>query len=175
MTNPKNIPSRARTGGLSERKKVLVDSQQQNNSGLEKKSGHLLTTRTDARGRTQNIRVVVKVYASTYDHYAVVYADKICQACGFINLKNCTIDPFSGGKNCGFRVIPKDCEGNTVTFITNSPADLEEWLNVFTSSDSSKPTIEFPLTSSKSPSRSVSPLMPTLEEDEETENERSEE
>ena len=174
MTLPKNIPRR--TGGsLDNRKHACADSKTQNSSGLEKKSGHLLTTRTDARGRTQNIRVVVKVYASTYDHYAVVYADKICQACGFINLKHCTIDPFSGGKNCGFRVIPKDCEGNTVTFITNSPADLEEWLNAFTYSDSSKPTIEFPLTSSKSPSRSVSPPMPTLEEDEETENERSEE
>ena len=141
--------------------------------GIETKSGTLFTTRTDPSGRTHKIRVRVEVYTSTYDHYAVVYPDKICRACGFINLKNCTLEAVTG-PSCGFKVIPKDCEGTTVTFLVSSPTELEEWMEACTNQDTSSKS-EYPSGLSRSPTLSPhSPLMPTLEEDEELAEEEEE-
>ena len=176
-TRPKNIPRRGTPNSISppalspSRENVL-----DNYTGLEKKSGNLYITRTDpVTRRTHNIPVVVKVYTSTYDHYAVVYPDKLCSSCGYINLKNCALDTFTGRK-CGFKLIPNDCDGKPMTFLTNNPAELEDWVEACTPSDPvANSRGEFSISSSRSPSIPHSPLMPTLQEDNENSDTNDEE
>ena len=69
-------------------------------------------------GVDRKFRVLLKVYTSMYDHYAVVSQDRaIVKDCGYVKLKNCTI--LGNEKDLTIQVVRRNCEGLTLTFVTS--------------------------------------------------------
>ena len=74
----------------------------------------------------RKIRVRLSVHYNHFERFAVVSQDKVlCKDCGYINLRNCTVR--ETGDN-SFQIIPRDCDGNMLTFTVPSSQEVKEWL-----------------------------------------------
>lgn len=128
-------------------------------SGVKpQRSGAVLMT---LPGSKQQVRVVLSVYSTNFDRYAVLSSDKaLCKDCGYINLKTCGVRRM---EDKSFQVLPRECHSAALTFTVSKPCEMEDWLSVFQCPVSECPT--------SSPKKSLAlkdkALMPTLEEDEE--------
>lgn len=136
---------------------------------LEIKSGRLSLVQMH-KGRKMRIQVFVRVYRSSFEHYAVLFKDqKFSLQSGYISLKNCIVDKMSG-KDHQVRVTLNDFEGTGVTFESNTCKEAEEWHEALQPQIvSSSPTLSN-ITPSLSPVIPRSPLMPTLAEEEESDD-----
>jgi hypothetical protein len=134
---------------------------------LEIKSGRLCLVQMH-KGRKMRIQVFVRVYRSSFEHYAVLFKDqKFSLQSGYISLKNCIVDKTSG-KEHQVRVTLNDFEGTGVTFESNTCKEADEWQEALQPQImSSSPTLSA-IAPSLSPVIPRSPLMPTLAEEEES-------
>ena len=74
----------------------------------------------------RKVRVRLSVHYNHFERFAVVSQEKIiCKDCGFINLRNCIVR--ENGENC-FQILPKDCDGNVLTFTVPSSQEVKDWL-----------------------------------------------
>ena len=74
----------------------------------------------------RKLRVRLSVHYNHFERFAVVSQDKIlCKDCGYINLRNCTIR--ESGDN-SFQILPRDCDGNVLTFTVPSSLEAKDWL-----------------------------------------------
>lgn len=136
----------------------LIESSKPKSDGLPKKSGPVSMVQT-VKGRLLKNRVVLSVYQSSYDRYAVVSQERIIvKDCGYINLKYCRVENVTmKGLENAFQIIPRKCEGNVLTLSVSNSQELEEWINVLKSDscDQTSPRNSFSLDflSSSPPSR----------------------
>lgn len=154
------------------------------NGGLPSKMGPVWLVQPGPGGRPRKTRVRLSVYNSNFDRYAVVSQEKlICKDCGYINLKNATIREVETNSSClnrlntqpegvktgqcSFQIVPKHCDGNVLTFLVSSKAELSDWLKAM---DNSTQESSLGLKDSLSPRKPLSPrsprpAMPILEEE----------
>ena len=131
---------------------------------LEVKAGHIKQViRTDSRERRKD--VFVRVYRSQFEHYAVVYQNKVfCKACAFINLKSCVVSVDLSVRQIIIR--PYNDDGIAVVLEADQYT-VESWIDAFSLST-------MPVKGSLSPLLSPviprSPTMQTLLESEEEED-----
>ena len=85
--------------------------------------------------------VQVKVYRTSLEHFAVLYPQKkVCRPLGVLNLRNTCVERLPGGKQPGFIVRQRGFDTPMcLTFLSESPRDLDSWVLAFTSRSS--PTI----------------------------------
>ena len=135
--------------------------------GLEVKSGNLYLIQAH-QGKYVKISVHVRVYQSSFEHYAIVNRDcKFTSKGIFVNLKNSTVLRSNGCDN-EFLMVPDNVEGTSYTFQARTASEVEDWAEVLSSSVSQgSPTSGHP-TPSVSPAIPRVPLMPTLTEEEES-------
>lgn len=136
---------------------------------LEIKSGRLCLLQHH-KGRKMKVQVFVRVYRSSFEHYVVLYKDqKFSVQTGYISLKNCIVDK-SNNKEHQVRVTLNDFEGTGVTFESNTCKEADEWFEVLHPQFlSSSPTLSS-ISPNLSPVIPRSPLMPTLAEEEESDD-----
>lgn len=83
--------------------------------------------------------VHVKVYRTSLEHFAVVCPQKkVCRPLGVINLRNTCLEPLATEtKQPGFVVRQRGFDTPMcLTFISESPRDLDSWIVAFTSRSS---------------------------------------
>lgn len=137
--------------------------------GLEVKSGRLCLVQQH-KGRKMKVQVFVRVYKSSFEHYIVLYKDqKYSLQSGYISLKNCIVDRCSG-KEHQVRVTLNDYEGTGVTFESNTCKEADEWHEALQSNILSSSPTSSAISPSLSPVIPRSPLMPTLAEEEESDD-----
>ncbi|KAL4230562.1 hypothetical protein ACF0H5_010942 [Mactra antiquata] len=137
--------------------------------GLEVKSGRLCLVQQH-KGKKMKVQVFVRVYRSSYEHYAVLFRDqKYSLQSGYISLKNCIVDKSSEKEN-QVRVTLNDFEGTGVTFESNSACEVDEWYEALQPQLSSSSPPLSSISPSLSPVIPRSPLMPTLAEEEESDD-----
>ncbi|KAF2894864.1 hypothetical protein ILUMI_11311 [Ignelater luminosus] len=97
----------------------------------ETKSGSL--TLIAMNGRRQGVNV--KVYRTSLEHFAVLYPQKkICRPLGVINLRHTNVETLNDKQQPGFKVRQQGYDTPmTLTFLCESPRDLDSWLVAFTS------------------------------------------
>lgn len=140
-----------------------------NGENLEIKSGRLCLLQAH-KGRKMKIHAFVRVYRSSFEHYAVIYKDqKYSQQFGFLSLKNCTVSKDTAKENL-LRVTLNDFEGTGVTFESRSGTEADEWLDVLQPQIVSGSPPMCSMSPSLSPVIPRSPLMPTLAEEEESDD-----
>lgn len=141
----------------------------QTDSSSEIKCGRLCLIQ-EHKGKKMRINMFVRVYRSCFEHYAVLYRDqKFSLQSGFIGLKNCTVS-ICTGKDNQIRVTLNDFEGTGVVFESQSKREVEEWVEALQPQIlSSSPTLSS-ISPSLSPVIPRSPLMPTLAEEEESDD-----
>lgn len=136
------------------------------NDNSEIKCGDLYLLQT-VQKVTRRIPVYVRVYRTTFEHYAVFYQNrKFSKASTYINLKHCSVCGDTDFVN-QIRITTDDAEGNVVVLETDTlPA--RGWLEAFQE--------KFPLSPKKgslspklSPMIPRSPVMQTLHETDEEE------
>ena len=133
--------------------------------GPEIKCGHLCLLQSHA-GKKRKISVFVRVYRSCFEQYVVLYRDQnYSLQFGYVSLRNCTVTLSEDIKN-QFKVILNDLEGSGLTFETDTHSEAREWMHTLQTT-SSLPIQTMPLNMSPVTCKSRSPLMPTVEEDEE--------
>ena len=117
------------------------------------------------KGRTLRMQVFVRVYRSSYEHYAVLYKDqKYSSQSGYINLKNCSISRCTDKDN-QLRVTLNDIEGTGVVFESNTHKEAEQWAEALQPHIISTSPPKGSITPNLSPVIPRSPLMPTLTEE----------
>lgn len=141
-----------------------------NDSSSQIKCGCLCLLK-EHKGKKMRIPVFVRVYRSCFEHYAVLYKDqKYSLQSGYISLKNCIASSVTGGKDNQIRVTLNDFEGTGVEFECSSKREAEDWLDALQPQIlSSSPTLSA-ISPSLSPVIPRSPLMPTLAEEEESDD-----
>lgn len=134
---------------------------------LEIKSGRLCIVQMH-KGKKMKVQVFVRVYRSSFEHYAVLYKDqKYSQSSGYISLKNCKVSKDTA-KEHQVRVTLNDYEGTGVTFESNSANEAAQWLDALQPQIASSSPPLCSMSPSLSPVIPRSPLMPTLAEEEES-------
>ena len=135
--------------------------------GMEIKSGNLIMVQC-CHGKQVRVPVIVRVYHSTFEHYAVFYRDcKFTNAAVYVSLKHCTV--FTSDKNTReIKLVPENIEGSTLTFEVNRPTDVCDWIKAFQSQNSTSP-MRGPLTPKLTRSAMMPVLQESLEESEEEE------
>lgn len=158
-----------RSAGVCINTNMCKENLPQNDSSSEIKCGRLCVIQ-EHKGRKMKVHVFVRVYRSCFEHYAVLYKDqKYSLQSGFINLKNCTAS-LSTGKENQIRVTLNDFEGTGVVFESHSNLEAEDWLDALQPQIlSSSPTLSS-ISPNLSPVIPRSPLMPTLAEEEESDD-----
>uniref|UniRef100_T1J1R1 PH domain-containing protein n=1 Tax=Strigamia maritima TaxID=126957 RepID=T1J1R1_STRMM len=74
-------------------------------------------------------RVIVKVYRTSLEHFAIVYPDKsVANPCGCLNLKNSRVEPVDNC-DCSFRVVHKSCDVPAIQFRAESEEKRNVWLS----------------------------------------------
>lgn len=137
--------------------------------GIEIKSGRLCLVQHH-KGRKMKIQVFVRVYRSSFEHYVVIYKDqKYSLQSGYISLKNCIVDRASE-KEHQVRVTLNDYEGTGVTFESNTRSEADEWHDALQPQILSSSPTSSAISPSLSPVIPRSPLMPTLAEEEESDD-----
>ncbi|KAB0796514.1 hypothetical protein PPYR_10575 [Photinus pyralis] len=83
-------------------------------------------------GRRQGVNV--KVYRTSLEHFAVLYPQKkICRPLGVINLRHTTVENLND-KQAGFKVRQLGYDTPmSLTFLCESPREIDTWLAAFTS------------------------------------------
>ncbi|KAL3879071.1 hypothetical protein ACJMK2_031394 [Sinanodonta woodiana] len=126
----------------------------------EVKSGSLCLIQ-QCGGITRKAHVFVRVYRSSFEHYAVICKDqKFSAQSGYMSLKNCTVCKCEDKDN-QLRVTLNNFEGNGLIFECRTKLEVQDWIDAL------------------QPNRSISPLplpiiprtllMPSLEEESESE------
>jgi len=114
-------------------------------------------TMVNACGCKNDVRVVVKVYRTTLEHFAVVYPDKVvCKPIGFINLKNCSVGCLMNSSRT-VQIVQKSCDGGLLTFRAESPSEAKKWMEAFQNNKMNRKSLDDALNVS----------LPILEEEEE--------
>ncbi|VDI54131.1 Hypothetical predicted protein [Mytilus galloprovincialis] len=73
--------------------------------------------------------MVVQVYKTRFEHYAVIHRDmKFTNTAVYMNLKKCQVR--KRGTN-EITLIADNIEGNSLTFLTRNIAEVESWIGVF--------------------------------------------
>jgi len=92
---------------------------------IELRSGSV----TLVNGGGRRLRVLLKVYRTSLEHFAVLYPDKLvtcCKPMGFVNLKNCAV----GGWRRTIQITQRGCDGDVLTFECADAKDNKMWLDV---------------------------------------------
>lgn len=88
-----------------------------------------LVRSSSACGCGADLRVVVKVYRTSLEHFAIIYPDKvICKPFGFVNLKHCRVQLLRNNALV-MQVVQQSCDGGIVTFRADSPLEAKTWLD----------------------------------------------
>ncbi|VDI54130.1 Hypothetical predicted protein [Mytilus galloprovincialis] len=75
------------------------------------------------------VSMVVQVYKTRFEHYAVIHRDiKFTNTAVYMNLKKCQVR--KKGMN-EITLIADNIEGNSLTFLARSLAEVESWIGVF--------------------------------------------
>jgi len=84
-------------------------------------------------GRRQGVNV--KVYRTSLEHFAVLYPQKkICRPLGVINLRHTSMENLNDKQEPGFKVRQQGYDTPmTLTFLCDSPRELDSWVVAFTS------------------------------------------
>ena len=132
----------------------------------EVKSGSLCLIQ-QCGGITRKAHVFVRVYRSSFQHYAVIYKDqKFSAQSGYMSLKNCTVCKCEHNNN-QLRVTLNNFEGNGLIFECRTKLEVQDWIDALQPNSLHTPH----------PNRSISPLptiprtllMPSLTEESESE------
>lgn len=94
---------------------------------IELRSGSV--TLIGGAGSPHNLRVILKVYRTSLEHFAVLYPDKLmtcCKPIGFINLKNCNV----GCWRRTLQIAQRSCDGGVLTFDCADVKETKQWLEV---------------------------------------------
>ncbi|GAB6020342.1 hypothetical protein CHUAL_003054 [Chamberlinius hualienensis] len=94
---------------------------------IELRSGSV--TLIGSAGSSHNLRVILKVYRTSLEHFAVLYPDKLmtcCKPIGFINLKNCNV----GCWRRTLQIAQRSCDGGVLTFDCGDVKETKMWLEV---------------------------------------------
>ena len=76
----------------------------------------------------RKLRVRLTLHHSYCERFVVVSQDKVlCKDWGYINLGNCTVR--ETGDN-GFQILPRDGDGDTLTFAVPSQQEVKDWVQV---------------------------------------------
>lgn len=95
----------------------------------EIRCGALTMVRSSSCGCGSDVRVVLKVYRTSLEHFAVIYPDKaVCKPFGFINLKNCRVQLLRNNTRV-MQIVQKSCDGGVLTFRADTPVDAKMWLD----------------------------------------------
>lgn len=141
---------------------------QQNYEGLEIKSGNLFMIQDNIyrKNKTEKLPVLVRVYKTLFEHYAVVYRnEKVPNTATYISLKNCQVSQCDGRR---INVIPNNLEGTKVIFEIPESDDVTEWLTALTPTcNTVHDTGIQSFTPPSSPRIPKSPTMPPVQEDDE--------
>lgn len=75
--------------------------------------------------------VLVKVYRTSCEHFAVIYPQKkVCRPLGVMNIKNIILERLDNG----FKIRQKGFDSPMCfTFISETPKELNQWVDAFTS------------------------------------------
>ena len=105
--------------------------------GLPCLSGRVTMIR-EMGGKTQKVRVVLKVYDS-FDSYVVLSQDKVVgKDVGCFSLKNFTYKTVPStsklllNREHKFQIAPRNCEGTVMTFATSSKQETARWVEDLT-------------------------------------------
>lgn len=92
----------------------------------ELRCGTLIMLRTGC-GFNTDLRVLVKVYRTSLEHFAVLYPEKlISKPFGFINLKNCNVECMRNNPRV-LQIVQRNCDGGVLTFRAESTMDAKLW------------------------------------------------
>ncbi|KAL3879089.1 hypothetical protein ACJMK2_031403 [Sinanodonta woodiana] len=96
-------------------------------AGLEEKSG-LLHMVQFCGGKDRKTPVFVRVYRSSFEHYAVIYKDpNFFFQTGYISLKNCSVGKYENTEN-KFSLTSNNYEGHALTFECRSKQESQSWI-----------------------------------------------
>ncbi|KAL8599756.1 hypothetical protein ACOMHN_042521 [Nucella lapillus] len=190
MKQPPCNNSNNMTGTMSATKHHWMPAEEQQEEGepsTEIKSGdlYLLTSApppgsaSPRRRRPSRYPVHVKIYRSSFNHYAVLTASVRAPAT-YLNLRTCNCRPWSGSRSScpsgsESRVELGGCEGQVMYFEVGPQekgGELEEWVRAFQGVVVPSPGTISP---SLSPVIPRNPIMPMLRESVEEEGEEEEE
>ena len=116
-------------------------------------------------GQTSKLRVILTVYTTRFEHYAVISQERIlCKDSGFINLKHCKAQKLNNNEG-SFEISLKDGDLGSLTITPVHSSELKDWISAV-NSESQKST---PCRLLPGRTRSLeiprTPLMPTLAEE----------
>ena len=78
--------------------------------------------------RATKLPVVLSVYCTPFDKYAVISQERVmCKDCGYVNLKTSHVRT---GVGCSFQISTYDGEKQPLVFYTASEEELAKWVSV---------------------------------------------
>lgn len=119
---------------MANRERVFLNKNREERTtpypNTETMSGNM--TLVSMNGRRQGIHV--KVYRTSLEHFVVLYPQKkICRPLGVINLKNTRLEMLPDKKS-GFTICQHGYDTPmALTFLIETPRDLDSWVVAFTS------------------------------------------
>lgn len=115
---------------MNHREKLFTKTEVNHHPNAETKSGNM--TLISMNGRRQGVHV--KVYHTSLEHFCVLYPQKkICRPLGVLNLKNTRVERLDDPDIPGFTVRQLGYDTPmTLTFVSESRCDLEDWILAFT-------------------------------------------
>ncbi|KAK3597457.1 hypothetical protein CHS0354_041871 [Potamilus streckersoni] len=109
--------------------------------------------------------VFVRVYRSSFEHYAVIYKDpNFFFQTGYIRLKNCKVCNYENTEN-KFSVTLNNYEGNALTFECITKQESQAWICALQKNTVSVSTAKSGVPVGQSVHIRKSPPMPTLNEE----------
>ncbi|KAK3597455.1 hypothetical protein CHS0354_041869 [Potamilus streckersoni] len=133
-------------------------------NGSEEKSG-LLHMIQVCGGKNRKTPVFVRVYRSSFEHYAVIYKDpNFFFQTGYIRLKNCKVCNYENTEN-KFSVTLNNYEGNALTFECRTKQESQAWICALQKNTVSVSTAKSGVPVGQSVHIPKSPPMPTLNEE----------
>lgn len=148
--------------GMSATKQWVPDHEAETGTEIRTGDLYLVSSNTTCKKRPSRYPVHVKVYRTCFGHYAVITASLRAPAT-YLNLRTCSARPCQEKSSSRFRVELGGGEGQVIYFEVN-PRDsetIEGWVKAFQGNVSPTPGTISP---SLSPVIPRSPIMPTLQE-----------
>ncbi|KAK6173624.1 hypothetical protein SNE40_017041 [Patella caerulea] len=133
-------------------------------------SGHMSLVQKVGKKCRQS-PVFVKVIRSCFEHYAVISKDQLFKTHStFLNLKNCVVTAVED-TTTHIRVMQNNFEGNFITLAAKDGESRKEWLNIMRSVSAPSSPCKIPISPTLSPMIPRSPIMQTLTETDEDDEE----
>lgn len=120
-------------------------------------------------GKTRKAHVFVRVYRSSFEHYAVICKDqKFSAQSEYMSLKNCTVSKCEHNDN-QLRVTLNNFEGNGLIFECRTKLEVQDWIDALQPNRIPTPHTNRSISPLPLPTIPRTLLMPSLEEESESE------